>query len=99
MAIPTTSSSCGAARMASLVRQNLPKWCNAEFDAILDKAKQLPDQAERAKLYERAQVIYKEEAPDLTLAHSVVFEVMRAEVDGYKQTPLGGHHFKGVTVK
>ncbi len=79
--------------------QNLPKWCNAEFDAILGQAKQLSNQAERAKLYERAQVIYKEEAPDLTLAHSVVFEVMRAEVDGYKQTPLGGHHFKGVTVK
>ncbi|MCP8938442.1 ABC transporter substrate-binding protein [Alsobacter sp. SYSU M60028] len=79
--------------------QNLPKWCNAEFDSILAKAKQLSDQAERAKLYERAQVILKDEAPDLTLAHSVVYEVMRAEVEGYKQTPLGGHHFKGVTVK
>ena len=63
------------------------------------KARGLSNVAERTKLYEQMQVIMKEEAPDLTLAHSVVYEAMRKEVEGYKQGPLGAHHFKGVDVK
>ncbi len=45
------------------------------------------------------QLIEKEEAPDFKIAHSVVYETMRKEVEGYKQGPLGAHHFKGVDVK
>ena len=45
------------------------------------------------------QVIEKEEAPDLKLAHSVVYETMRKEVEGYKQSPFGAHHFNGVDLK
>ena len=45
------------------------------------------------------QVIEHEEAPDLKIAHSVVYEAMRKEVEGYKQGPLGAHHFKGVDLK
>ena len=59
----------------------------------------LPTQAERTKLYEEMQVIEHEEAPDLKIAHSVVFEAMRKDVTGYKQSPLGAHQFKGVDVK
>jgi dipeptide transport system substrate-binding protein len=87
---------CAAARPGG---QNLTKWCNKEFDDRLNKAKTLSDPAERTKLYEEMQVIMKEEAPDFTIAHSVVFEVMRKEVEGYKQSPLGGHKFIGVDIK
>ena len=45
------------------------------------------------------QVIEHEEAPDLKLAHSVVYEAMRKEVEGFKQGPFGGHKFNGVDVK
>ena len=54
---------------------------------MLNKAKTLADSAARTKLYEQMQVIENEEAPDLKIAHSVVFEVMRKEVEGYKQRP------------
>jgi dipeptide transport system substrate-binding protein len=87
---------CSGARAGG---QNITKWCNKEFDELLVKARGLSDIAARSKLYEQMQVIMKEEAPDLTLAHSVVYEAMRKEVEGYKQGPLGAHHFKGVDVK
>jgi dipeptide transport system substrate-binding protein len=87
---------CAGARPGG---QNITKWCNKEYDDLLNQAKKLSDVAERTKIYEKMQVIEHEEAPDLKLAHSIVFETMRKEVEGYQQSPLGQHHFKGVDVK
>jgi dipeptide transport system substrate-binding protein len=78
---------------------NIPKWCNAEFDNLLAKARTVSDQAERAKMYQRMQEIEHDEQPELLVAHSIVYEAMRANVDGYKQSPLGTHEFEGVDVK
>ncbi|HTT14091.1 MAG TPA: ABC transporter substrate-binding protein [Burkholderiaceae bacterium] len=79
--------------------QNLSKWCNKEYDDLLNKARTLADIKERTRLYERMQVIEKEEAPDFKLAHSIVFETMRKEVEGFKQSPFGAHNFNGVDLK
>ena len=87
---------CSGARAGG---QNITKWCNKDYDDLLVKARGLADQAERAKLYAQMQLIDKEEAPDLKIAHSIVYEAMRKEVEGYKQGPLGAHHFKGVDLK
>ena len=78
---------------------NIPKWCNAEYNDLLVKARGLADQAARTKLYERMQEIEHEEAPELLLAHSIVSEVTRANVVGYKMSPLGTHIFEGVDVQ
>ena len=78
---------------------NIPKWCNAEFNDLLVKARTISDQAERAKLYQRMQEIEHEEAPELLIAHSIVFEATRANVTGYKQSPLGTHAFEGVDIQ
>jgi len=88
-------NSCEAARPGG---QNISKWCNKEFDERLAKAKTLPDRAQRAKLYAEMQQIEHDEAPQLTIAHSTVYEAMRAEVTGYKQSPLGKHEFTGVDI-
>ena len=45
------------------------------------------------------QEIEHEEAPEFLIAHSTVFESMRANVTGYKQSPLGTHTFEGVDVQ
>ncbi|MDX1737844.1 MAG: ABC transporter substrate-binding protein, partial [Alphaproteobacteria bacterium] len=42
---------------------NSALWCNEEFDTLLRDAKKIADQGERAKLYAKAQEIFKEEAP------------------------------------
>jgi dipeptide transport system substrate-binding protein len=78
---------------------NATKWCNAEFDELLVKARTIADQGERAKLYERMQEIERDEAPELLLAHSTVYEATRANVTGYKQSPLGTHIFEGVDLQ
>jgi dipeptide transport system substrate-binding protein len=87
---------CAAARPGG---QNLSKWCNKEFDTRLNKAKTLTDPKQRAKLYEEMQAIAHEDAPAMNIAHSVVYEVMRKEVEGFKQSPLGSHQFNGVGLK
>jgi len=87
---------CAAARPGG---QNLTKWCNKDYDDRLNRSKTLPVQKERAKLYGEMQVIEKEEAPDLKIAHSTVYEAMRANVVGYKQSPFGAHQFNGVDLQ
>ncbi len=88
--------SCEAARPGG---QNLSKWCNKEFDARLEKARVTADIKERTKLYQEMQVIEKDDVPDFKIAHSVVYEVMRKEVTGFKQSPFGAHQFNGVDLK
>ena len=88
--------SCAAARPGG---QNLPKWCNKGFDDRLNKAKTSTDAKERTKLYEEMQAIEHDEAPDLKIAHSTVYEALSAKVTGYKQSPFGSHIFTGVDLK
>lgn len=78
---------------------NRAQWCNADFQKLIEKAKVTSDQAERTKLYEQAQVIFKQQAPWATIAHSVVYKPVRKEVTGFKIDPLGGHYFYGVDLK
>ncbi|MFC6688402.1 ABC transporter substrate-binding protein [Jhaorihella thermophila] len=78
---------------------NRAQWCYKPFDDLVMKAKTISDKAERTKLYEEAQVIFKEQAPWATIAHSVVYMPMRPEVKGYKVHPLGSHIFYGVSVE
>ncbi len=78
---------------------NRAMWCYKPFNDLLMKAKQVSDQGERTKLYKEAQLIFKEQAPWVTIAHSVVFEPMSKKVKGYKIDPFGGHIFYGVDLK
>ena len=75
---------------------NVSRWCNKDFEDAVQKAKGMTKQAERAALYERAQVIAKEEAPWITIAHSVRFDPVRKEVIGYKMDATAHHYFNKV---
>lgn len=78
---------------------NRAQWCYQPFEDLIQKAKVVADPAERTKLYEQAQVVFKEQAPWATIAHSVVYEPIRKEVVDYKIDPFGGHIFYGVDLK
>jgi dipeptide transport system substrate-binding protein len=86
---------CEAARVGG---SNIAKWCNDDFNKLLLDAKKTADVAARTSLYEQAQVIFKEEAPWFTIAHSVVFMPMAKSVSGYKLSPFGKHQFDGVDI-
>jgi len=77
---------------------NRAQWCNEEFDALVKKAKETSDPAERTKLYEEAQVVFKREAPWATLDHSLSIVPMRKEVTGFVQSPLGDFTFENVDI-
>ena len=87
---------CDAARVGG---GSASKWCHPEFDALVRRAAALTSQADRARLYEQAQVIMHEEAPFFLIAHSVVFLPMRREVSGYRMSPLGRMRFDKVELK
>ena len=78
---------------------NRAQWCHKPFDDLLIQAKRTTDISKRTALYEQAQVVFKNEAPWFTIAHSVVFMPMRKEVVNYKSDPFGGHSFYGVDLK
>ncbi len=78
---------------------NRANWCYQPFEDLIQKAKLVSDPAERTSLYEQAQVVFKEQAPWATIAHSMVIEPVRKEVVDYRIDPFGGHLFYGVDLK
>jgi dipeptide transport system substrate-binding protein len=78
---------------------NRAQWCYQPFQELIEKGKVTSDVAERTKIYEQAQVIFKEQAPWATIAHSVVFKPVRKEVVNFRIDPFGGHVFYGVDLK
>lgn len=78
---------------------NRARWCHKPFEELIQKAKTVSEQEERIKLYEQAQTIFKEEAPWVTIAHSIVFKPVRKEVVDYKINPFGTHIFYGVDLQ
>jgi dipeptide transport system substrate-binding protein len=84
---------------AAVGGNNVAKWCNKDFQDLVVKAKTVTDQAERAKLYEHAQVIFKEQAPWFTIAHAVQLKPVRKEVIDFKLSPFARHTFYGVDMK
>ena len=78
---------------------NVAKFCYKPFDDLVVKAKSVTNTAERTKLYEQAQVVFKEQAPWFTIAHAVQLKPIRKEVIDFKLSPFGRHNFYGVDIK
>ncbi len=88
---------CASAQSAS--GSNVAKFCYKPFEDLVLKAKTVSNQKERAALYEKAQVVFKEQAPWFTIAHAVQLKPVRKEVIGFKLSPFGRHVFYGVDIK
>ena len=78
---------------------NVAKFCYKPFEDLVQKATMVSNPAERTKLYEKAQVIFKEQAPWFTIAHAVQLAPVRKEVIDFKLSPFGRHTFYGVDMK
>ena len=87
---------CDAAKTGG---SNVAKFCFQPYEELVLKAKTITDPAARAKLYEQAQVIFKEQAPWFTIAHAVQLKPVRKEVIDFKLSPFGRHNFYGVDIK
>jgi dipeptide transport system substrate-binding protein len=78
---------------------NVSHWCNKDFSDLIQKADIVTDQAERAHLYEQAQVLYQTDIPGIMLADVKGFGAVRDTVVGFKLHFLGGQPFGGVSLK
>ncbi|GHD05224.1 ABC transporter substrate-binding protein [Tianweitania populi] len=71
-------------------------WCNEEFSSLVAEAKVNADMGARTRAYEKAQEVFKKEAPWFTIAHSTHYVPMRKEVEGFVVSPLGDYTFETV---
>jgi peptide/nickel transport system substrate-binding protein len=84
-----TQSTCKGA-------QNDSHYCNADVDALLTKARQVADPAQRKKLYDQATEIMVRDVPRLLLWHRRVFTAYSAKVTGFTPYPDGIIRLKGL---
>ena len=91
-----TLLSCTASRPGG---NNIARWCDPTFDALVKQAKAVSDQGRRKTLYDQAQEVFHEEVPWVPIAHSIFMAGTRAEVRDFVMDPLGYHQFEGVGLK
>ena len=80
---------------SNIGNSNYARFNSPELEAMLEKALGLTDKNERAKIYEQAQVLLREQAPWIDVAHSINFAPVSKRVQDYKQSPFGYTYLYG----
>jgi len=73
--------------------QNFSSWENAQYDAIIDKARTIMEPTERKKLYDEAQKILMDEAPLVWWFTENNIEAIHKSQKGYSQSFTGRRMF------
>jgi dipeptide transport system substrate-binding protein len=68
---------------------NNSEWCYQPYDSLIMAAKQTTDEAERGKIYLKAQEIVHAQVPLIPIDHATVFRAVSKHVIGYKISPIG----------
>jgi peptide/nickel transport system substrate-binding protein len=76
--------------------QNDSHYCNPEFDALVIKARQVADPAQRKQLYDKATEFLLRDVPSLHLWHRRVFTGLSARVQGFTPHPDGIIRVRGL---
>ena len=63
------------------------------------KARNITEPAERAALYEQAQVLFNQDQPWINVVHPMLFTARRSNVEGYILSPLTNNNFATTQVK
>jgi len=78
---------------------NYSFYRNPRVDDVLVRAAQLSNRVERAKLYQRAQIILVDDLPWLPLYVRLVWGVARPEVQNLRLHPTGYHRLNSVSLE
>ena len=73
---------------------NAARWCNMDYDSLVQKAKLTSNPDDRAKLYSQAQEIFYQQAPWIALANGKTFYATRSNVTGYSVSLMGSDFSK-----
>lgn len=77
---------------------NNAAWKNKKFSKLVAQAKITTNIAKRTKLYMKAQEIFADQAPWVTIANSIVVEAVRSNVMNFKLSPMGKRVFEKVWI-
>jgi peptide/nickel transport system substrate-binding protein len=72
---------------------------NKEIDAILDKSREAPTQAERKRLFSQLTRLLQEELPMVFIVHPIEPKAFSPRVQNYDPVPDGMMRFKDVWLK
>jgi len=72
---------------------NFSRWCNSEFDELINQGLTESEYIERVTLYYRAQEIIQQELPLIPLAHSLRIHAYGSDLKGVETTAFGGINF------
>lgn len=75
---------------------NLSKWCNQDFDSLLDLALEANKQRYRKNLYHQAQNIVYQQFPVIPLAHGMQFRAYNTSLEGLGSNPFHVQPFTNV---
>lgn len=90
--LKTAELSCAAIQSQT----NLAHWCDPAFDALLHRALQAQQLAQRIDDYQAAQKILEQQLPILPLASSLRLQAYRYDIKGLVLSPFGNASFAGV---
>lgn len=76
---------------------NIARWCNKDYDALVNQARRTTDIAERTRLYEQAQALFNKEEPWFLLNHTKRVIPVSKKVTGFVIDPHG-ISFEGVDI-
>jgi dipeptide transport system substrate-binding protein len=88
--------SCAAAAQGG---GNKARWCDPQFDALLDAANRSTDRARRTELYVQAQRKVHEEVPVIPLTYPVELVALNRRVAGFVPSTFANMDFRGVSLK
>jgi dipeptide transport system substrate-binding protein len=77
---------------------NYARWCHPEYSHLVGRARVTSNIRRRTEFYEKAQLIFKDQAPWVPLAHVTIYKILSKKVHGYKISPFGSDHFHEVEV-
>ena len=78
---------------------NYSGWCNKKYTHLVSRARVTTDIRRRTGFYEKAQEIFKQESPWVTIVHAKIYKAMLKDVVGYRMTPFGHDYLHNVGLK
>lgn len=85
---------------ASVTRgSNNSRYCSADFDQLISRARIEADQALRARLYQQALARLSQDVPMIPIAHSKVFRVLSHRLEGYMMNPFDMDYFSPLSLR
>ncbi len=88
-----------AANLTCAINKTGVKFCDRQFDALVEAGRANADPDKRKAIYEQAQLIFKRERPWSPIAHSTVYIPMVRELQGFVMSPNGSVAFENVVLR